>query len=152
MSTSQPDSAKARSHLSYAAVTLRFGYKGPGDPCRGMVPFYHYRIFVAELDVGHINLRVGDTEHVRLCAGHLGYGISEPFRGHGCAYQACRALAPLVRMFYSRVIITADPDNYASLRTIERLGAIFLDEIPVPEHDPHYEQGSRIKRRYQWSP
>jgi hypothetical protein len=40
----------------------------------------------------------------------------------------------------------------ASRRTIERLGAEFIDEVPVPEHDPHYARGSRIKRRYLWKP
>jgi predicted acetyltransferase len=139
-------------HLSYAAATLRFSHVGAGDPERGLVPFYHYRIFVAEMDVGHINFRVGDTEHVRLCAGHIGYGVFESFRGHGYALQACRALAPFVREVSPEVIITANPDNHASLRTIERLGAQFLDEIPVAEHDPHYAHGARMKRRYLWSP
>jgi hypothetical protein len=38
------------------------------------------------------------------------------------------------------------------VRTIERLGAVFLDEIAIPKHDPHYAHGVRVKRRYQWSP
>ncbi len=138
--------------LAYAAVVLHFSRVAGGDPARGLVPFYHYRIFVADHDVGHINFRVGDTEHVRLCAGHIGYGIAEAFRGHSYAYQACRAIAPFVREIAPQVIISADPDNYASLRTIERLGAVLLDEIAVPEHDPHYEHGARFKRRYQWTP
>ena len=43
--------------------------------------------------------------------------------------------------------ITSAPDNSASLRTIERLGVSFIDEVAVPSHDPYYQQGSRIKRR-----
>jgi tagatose 1,6-diphosphate aldolase len=152
MTSTEPTLPEAPPHLSYGDATLRFSHVGAGDPGRGLVPFYHYRIVVAELDVGHINFRVGDTEHVRLCAGHIGYGVSESFRGHGYAFQACRALASFVRTVSPDVIITADPDNYASLRTIERLGAVFLDEIEVPEHDPHYAHGSRVKRRYRWSP
>jgi predicted acetyltransferase len=152
MSLTQPALSRTRSHLSHGAATLRFDYKGAGDPSQGIVPFYHYRIIVAALDVGHINFRIGDTPHVRLYSGHIGYEISPPFRGHGYAFQACRALASFVRLFYRQVIITADPDNAASLRTIERLGAAFLDEIAVPESDPHYARGSRVKRRYQWSP
>lgn len=45
-----------------------------------------------------------------------------------------------------------DPDNHASMRIIERLGASFVDEVAVPPHDPHYQRGSRSKRRYRWAP
>jgi predicted acetyltransferase len=66
--------------------------------------------------------------------------------------QACHAIAPFVRSIYRSVTITCDPDNLASRRTIERLGAKFVDEVAVPPHDPHYQRGSRIKRRYRWTP
>jgi tagatose 1,6-diphosphate aldolase len=139
--------------LSHGEVTLRFARMDFPDPVRGLVPSYHYRILIGpNLDAGHINFRVGDTEHVRLCAGHVGFQIAESFRGHGYALQACRALAPFVRSIYPTVLITCDPDNHASRRTIEALGARFLDEVPVPTHDPHYERGSRAKRRYEWTP
>jgi hypothetical protein len=29
------------------------------------------------------NFRVGNTEHVRVCAGHIGFEILEAFRGQG---------------------------------------------------------------------
>jgi len=104
------------------------------------------------LDVGHINFRVGDTEHVRICAGHIGFEITETFRGHGYALQACRAIAPFVRSIYRSVTITCDPDNPASRRTIERLGAEFIDEVVVRSSDPREEPTLRIKRRYRWTP
>ena len=108
----------------------------PGELSCGFVPYYHFRILVAQgAKVGHINFRVGDTEHVRLCGGHIGYEVSEAFRGHSYALQACRALAPFVRSFYEAVVITCDPDNLASMRTIERLGARFIDEVAVPPHE-----------------
>ena len=96
------------------------------------------------------NFRVGDTEHVRQCVGHIGYEIIESFRGHGFARQACRALVPFARLFYHELTITCDPDNAASKRTIEQLGASFVDEIPVPPTDPHFESGARLKSRYCW--
>lgn len=125
----------------------------PADPSQDFVPMYHFRILAADgSDVGHINFRVGDTEHVRVCAGHIGFEIREQFRGHGYALQACRAIAPFVQSISGAVTITCDPDNVASMRTIERLGANFTDEVPVPPHDPHYKRGSRKKRRYKWIP
>jgi predicted acetyltransferase len=139
--------------LSSGAVRLRFVRVVPGDPSRDFVPAYHFRILLSDgSDVGHINFRVGDTEHVRVCAGHIGFEILEPFRGHGYALQACRAIASFVRSFYGAMTITCDPDNLASIRTIERLGASFADEVPIPPHDPHFQRGSCSKRRYRWIP
>ncbi len=140
-------------NLSFDEVKLRFVEVTPGDAKKGLVPSYHFRIvFAGGLDVGHINLRVGDTEHVRLCAGHIGYEVEKRFRGRRFALQACRALAPFVRSVYETVLITCDPDNEPSRRTIENLGAEFVDEVDVPRDDPHYARGSRRKRRYRWKP
>lgn len=138
--------------LAFESVSLRFVRLVSADPKRGLVPYYHFSIHASVPDVGHINLRVGDTEHVRLYAGHIGYAVQEPFRGHRYAFQACRALAPFVRSLYAAVIITSDPGNHPSLRTIERLGATFINEVPVPPNDPHFQGGSRMKRRYHWAP
>lgn len=134
-------------------VSLRFIRIVPGDPSRGFVPSYHFRIIVEGThDVGHINLRVGDTEHVRLYAGHIGYEIIEPYRGNRYAYQACCAIAPFVRVLMTDAWITCNPDNIASARTIERLGARFVEEIEVPKENPLYERGILGKRRYLWTP
>jgi predicted acetyltransferase len=134
-------------------VRLQFVEVVPGDSRRGFVPYYHFRIVTKdECDVGHINLRVGETDHVRICAGHIGFEIFEPKRGHGYALQACRALAPFVSSVYGTVTITCDPDNLPSKRTIEQLGAHFVDEVSVPASDPHYVRGSRTKLRFRWTP
>jgi predicted acetyltransferase len=140
-------------NLSFADVRLRFDQLIPGDPSREFVPAYRFSILAPDgADVGHISFRVGDTEHVRVCAGHIGFEVAEQHRGHRYAFQACRAVAPFVRWFYNVVTITCDPDNLPSIRTIERLGATFIDEVPVPPHDPHFQRGSRTKRRYRWTP
>ncbi len=139
--------------LSFDQVRLQFVRVIPGDASRDLVPAYHFRILLVDgSDVGHINFRVGDTEHVRISVGHIGFQILEPFRGHGYSFQACRAIAPFVRSIYDAVIITCNPDNKASIRIFERLGASFVDEVPVPPQDPQYQAGSRNKRRYRWIP
>lgn len=51
-----------------------------------------------------------------------------------------------------RVILTADPANTPSIRTIQKLGAKFLGEVEVPPDDPAYAGGARHKRRYEWAP
>jgi len=138
--------------LAHEDVRLFFVGVMPGDDQRGLVPYYHHRILVDLADVGHINFKVGDTDHVRLYAGHVGFDVKPMYHGHDFAGKACHALIPLVRRHYDEVILTADPDNLASIRTIEKLGACFADERPVSEHDPQFAGGSRIKRRYVWTP
>lgn len=139
--------------LSHGEVVLKLSHIVPGDPPRAFVPYYHFRIMVAnEVDAGHINFRVGDTEHVRMYAGHIGFGIDAEYRGHGYAGQACLAIVPLVTQHYRTVIMTCNPDNAASRRTIERLGAEFVEEVDVPPSEPMYENGARVKRRYLWTP
>lgn len=139
--------------LSPGSVMLKFDQIIPGVPYQELVPCYHFRIHTqASPNLGHINFRVGDTEHVRVCVGHIGFQIDEEFRGHGHALQACLAIAPFVRSIYDTETLTCDPDNHASLRTIERFGARFIDEVEVPAHDVHCKSGTRRKRRYRWSP
>ncbi|MBI1177574.1 GNAT family N-acetyltransferase [bacterium] len=137
--------------LTYEDVSLFYVGVMPGDENRGIVPYYHHRILVDSADVGHINFKVGDTDHVRLYAGHVGFSVKPVYRGHGYAGKACRALTPLLARHYDDVILTADPENLASRRTIEGLGACFENEVPVPLDDPQAASGSRFKRRYRWN-
>ena len=46
--------------------------------------------------------------------------------------------------------LICDPDNLASKRTIELLGARFLNERIVCPDDPAFAEGSRSKLRYHW--
>jgi predicted acetyltransferase len=137
--------------LSCGQVRLKFVRILPGDPSRGTVESYYFCILTADdREAGHLNFKAGDTEHVRLYAGHIGFEIKEEFRGLGLALKACRAIAPFIKRFYTEVIITCNPDNIASIRTIEKLGATFMEEIPVAETDPQYQAGNHSKRRYAW--
>jgi predicted acetyltransferase len=139
--------------LRSGPVHLRFEKIVSVEPGGELVPFYHFKIVNEnEVVVGHINFRVGDTNHVRMCAGHIGYGILDSHRGNRFSYHACKALIPLINHHYEQVILTTDPSNEPSLRIIERLGAGFIDEIAVPAEDPAYRGGARRKRRYAWKP
>jgi predicted acetyltransferase len=133
-------------------IELRYQKIVPGDSAKGLVPFYHFKIVRSDGSVvGHINFRVGDTPHVNLTAGHIGFEILPEFRGNSYAYKACQALKPFVRRQYERVILTAAPENIHSIRIIEKLGAKFIDEVEVPTDDPAYLQGARKKVRYEWA-
>lgn len=121
------------------------------DQTLGLVPYYHFKILNESSDVvGHINFRVGDTPHVRLVAGHVGYEILPEFRGHSYSYDACLALSNVIRLWFSSIVLTVDRGNVASERIIQRLGAKFVDEVVVPRGDPAFTGSERIKRRYVW--
>lgn len=67
--------------------------------------------------------------------GHIGYHVDPPWRGHHYAARACALLAPLIAVAgKSSVVITADPDNFASRRTCERWAACWkaLCRYPRP--------------------
>ncbi|MCW1886033.1 GNAT family N-acetyltransferase [Luteolibacter flavescens] len=119
----------------------------------GQSPYHHFRIFAGARDVGHINLRIGDSRHVRRVVGHVGYWIRRRARGNGYALSACHALAPFARAILPKVILTCDPDNTASRRTLERLVPDDqVSEIRIPPKDPHYSRGVRKKLRFIWMP
>jgi predicted acetyltransferase len=141
------------SQLFSGPICLEFEKIVSVDPGGELVPFYHFKIVNNdEVIVGHINFRVGDTRHVKMCAGHIGYEILPKYRGSSYSYYACKALVPLIKRHYDHVVITVDPFNLASIRIIERLGATYINEIEVPKDDPAYAGGARIKRRYEWKP
>lgn len=140
-------------HLQNGPVRLALKKTIMPENSTELVPYYHFRVLdQCSIEVGHINFRIGDTRHILLCAGHIGYGVLPKYRGHSYAYYACRALAPLVLRHYDEVIITADNDNQPSNRTIEKLGARFINEIEVPADDPMYTPGTPPKNRYRWAP
>ena len=118
-----------------------------------LVPFYHFKM-ATENDgvVGHINFKIGETNHIIQCVGHIGYEVLPKHRGNSYAFYACNALRPFIKTFYSKVILTSDPSNQFSIGVIEKLGAKFINTIKVPEQDPSYKGGSRIKNRYEWAP
>jgi predicted acetyltransferase len=120
---------------------------------RRQAPYYHFRILAGARDVGHINLRLGESEHVLRVVGHVGYGIRKRHRGKHYALLACRALAPFARTIAPEVIVTCDPANHASRRTLERLvGGRRGETVSVPRADPHYRRGARTKLRFRWVP
>jgi predicted acetyltransferase len=98
---------------------------------------------------GSISLRLGHSENLDRYLGHIGYHVLPPARGHHFAERASRLLLPLARAHGQKVLwITCNPDNIASRRTCERMGAVFVNTIAVPSGNALYSQGDREKARY----
>ena len=120
-------------------------------PDEGLVPVYSFKINNLKGDaVGHINFKVGETVHIKEYAGHIGYEILPQFRGNSYSYFACEAIRPFVKAFFNTIILTCNPGNQPSMKTIQKLKANFINEVTVPKSDPSYKNGSRQKLRYEW--
>lgn len=123
----------------------------PARPLDNYVPAYRFnmRINGSETDIGQIDLRVGDSLHLRMYGGHIGYMVKPEYRGHHYASRACRLLYPLARSHGMQTLwITCNPDNYASRRTAELAGGQFVEIVVLPEDVDMYHEGERQKCRY----
>jgi predicted acetyltransferase len=120
------------------------------DPIRGTVPAYHFWMRVHERSIaGGIGLRIGSPRDIEMYYGHIGYHVYPPHRGHRYAERACRLLFPLALHHGLHTLwITCNPDNWASRRTCERLGAELVEIVDVPTSNPLYHRGERQKCRY----
>jgi predicted acetyltransferase len=105
-----------------------------------------------DLPIGMISLRL-DREDPTLVghAGHIGYEITLAHRGQRHALRACRLLAPLaLRHGFTSLWITTTPENAASCRTLDLLGARYVDTVDVPYGAQMRTLGLHRVRRYRW--
>jgi tagatose 1,6-diphosphate aldolase len=125
--------------------------KVPGNPVVNHVPAYRFKMTLVgqEQAIGRIDLRIGNTHHLVMYGGHIGYGVESEHRGHHYAARAVKLLMPLARSHGMTTLwITCNPDNVASRRTCELAGAQFVEIVNLPQDTDMYQQGERQKCRY----
>lgn len=122
----------------------------PYQPEKGYVPAYHFVMLHRQthLEMGAIELRVGLTERLKEFGGHIGYAVHEPFRGRHYAARSCRLLLPLCRKLgINPVIITCDPANTPSVKTIESLGCRLIS-TKIIEIEPQVFRPTNVYHLY----
>ncbi|MCL2776030.1 MAG: GNAT family N-acetyltransferase [Oscillospiraceae bacterium] len=75
--------------------------------------------------------RIGDNtnRHIKY-GGNIGYDIDEPYRGSKYSLKACKLLLILAKQHDMKsVYITCDPENRASRRVCELLGAEYTGRV-----------------------
>ena len=83
----------------------------------------------------------------------MGYYVAPAYRGRRYAQRSCSLLLELARWHGLSVLwITCNPDNVASRRTAERLGALLVETVELPPDNPQrLQSGETEKCRYQLS-
>jgi tagatose 1,6-diphosphate aldolase len=125
-------------------VLARAGY---GDTRRGVVPQYEFDLRSTDtmLKMGLIKLRIRLTGELKLFGGNLSYDVDEGFRGHKYAARGCRLLFPLAKRHgLKSLLITCAPDNAASRRTCELIGAQYADTIEAEIEPGKYRPTCRF--------
>ncbi len=113
------------------------------------VPTVVYDVYDQAIDkiVGRIEYR-HETGRDLTYYGNVGYLIYQKYRGQGYAYRACLALLEMLDSSIETVYITCNPDNIASKKTIEKLGASYIGLVDVAVDHELYKYGETQKEVY----
>ena len=109
----------------------------PENNEKGYVPavLYHIVLNGSNKIIGHCSARIGWNETMYYC-GHVGYSINEEYRGNGFAVEAVNLVKEEFKINgMNFVYITNRPDNNASVRVCEKLGAKFVKLMEFKEED-----------------
>lgn len=79
--------------------------------------------------------------------GNIGYNIMTSERGHHYAYYACKILFLIAKEEFDmhELIITCDPGNDASYKTLKKLGGQLKEIAQIPYDHELYVNGDRFK-------
>lgn len=96
--------------------------------------------------IGCCELRLGMNESLYYL-GQIGYSVYPRFRGNHTAYKACLILFDLAFHDYGmkNLIITCNPDNLPSYKTLQQLGGELKEIVEIPKNHLLYHQGDRQK-------
>ncbi|MBR2684823.1 MAG: GNAT family N-acetyltransferase [Erysipelotrichaceae bacterium] len=133
-------------------ITISLAQKFGPEPDVGIEKTYCFNIYLNDKNmrrIGYVDLRVGENEFLYYL-GHIGYRINEEYRGHHYAAQAVELVLPFARkQKMKHLIITCNPDNIASKKTIENLHADYLETVKVPEWHELYGRDEKMKCIYE---
>jgi predicted acetyltransferase len=124
----------------------------PGNKDKNWVPAYHFDISLSRSyePIGKIDIRIGNNENLYY-GGHIGYSVNEEYRGNHYAAKAVLLLRKVAHAHdMEKLMITCNPDNIASRKTCEYVGANLLAIIDVPESNDMYQRGEKEKCIYEW--
>ncbi|MBO5096134.1 MAG: GNAT family N-acetyltransferase [Bacilli bacterium] len=112
--------------------------------------FYYFIYDKQNNCVGNCGIRLFDDEKYKYL-GNIEYEIFEQYRGNNYASKACNLLSK-VALFYNvdKITITAEPSNLASNKTIQKLGARFIEVRKVPKNMSLHKTAKHVNA-YEWN-
>lgn len=132
--------------ISDSEITLRISQKYPGDD--ELLPFYYFDVFVGDIAVGKISIRIGSNYH-SYYNGHIGYEIDKEYQGNNYSYKACKLVLQVAKAHgMDELILTCDESNIASYKTIEKLGAELIETVKPPKDYFAYHENMENQRIY----
>ncbi len=114
---------------------------------------FYYIIYSVSTNekVGQCGIRMQKNEE-NYYLGNIEYEILPYSRGNHYAEKATRLLAEVASYYgVEELIITAHPENKSSIRTIENLGARFIEVKNVPKNMKLYQTGTPYVSIYEWN-
>ena len=138
--------------LKNSEIKLVLERTAEGNEEKGWVPAYYFAICnLTGTKMGVCDLRLGHNDNLYY-GGNIGYSIYEEYRGHHYAGKACLLLFELAKMHQLEyVIITCNPDNYASRKTCEYAGGELLEITVLPEDNDMRQKGETEKCIFKFS-
>lgn len=128
-----------------APLNVRLMHFTPASLERRWVPYYHFHILMHDNPIGHVNFRVGNTQDLLEIDGHIGYFVDPNYRGISAAFQACNLIIPFIKNHgFTTLVLTCNPSNIASQKTIEKLGAEFQSIKHFPKTLPDGDKARAI--------
>jgi predicted acetyltransferase len=138
--------------LTDGEIDLMLQSKTPQDENTGYVPAYKYAIALHNSTdkIGSISIRIGSNEKLEY-GGHIGYSINKACRGNHYAGKACSLIkqVALAHGMY-RLVTSCNPNNIASRKTCEYIGAKLLGIYEIPSDFELYRQGERYACKFEW--
>lgn len=125
----------------------------PRAESRGPDHLFTMHLRGADDELGRILLRLDrDDPGLVAFAGHIGFEVAPEQRGHRYALRATRLLRPLAQAHgFTDLWISTTTDNIAARRTLELLGARYVDTVDIPPHSDMRNLGIDAVRRYRWT-
>ncbi len=137
-------------HLRDGEIYLKLYRTITAADAKVHAPVYVFNICLinTEIIVGEINLRVGENSSI-FYNGNIGYEVIEQYRGNHVALKASKLIISLAKQHNMKaLLITCNPDNLASRRTCELMGAKLLQIADLPQDSELYLEGERQKCIY----
>jgi len=113
--------------------------------------FYYIIYDVNTLEkIGNCGIRLEENEN-NIYLGNIEYEIFPKFQGHNYALKATKLLSQIALDYgVTNLNITASPTNFASIKTIEKLGAQFVEIKKVPKKLKLYKKSKEVAI-YNWN-